>query len=102
VGNFGSGTIAAYDPSSGEFDGLMRGRHGRRIVIPGLWALAFGSGGAGLANNGPANTLFFSAGIDDEEHGLFGTLTPIPRKDDDGRDEDDGKDRDDNEHHDNH
>jgi uncharacterized protein (TIGR03118 family) len=102
VGNFGSGTIAAYDPSSGEFDGLMRGRHGRRIVIPGLWALAFGSGGAGLANNGPANTLFFSAGIDDEEHGLFGTLTPIPRKDDDGRDEDDGRDRDDNEHHDNH
>jgi hypothetical protein len=61
-------------------------------VIPGLWALAFGSGGAGLANNGPANTLFFSAGIDDEEHGLFGTLTAVPRKDDD--DNDDSKDHD--------
>ena len=102
VGNFGSGMIAAYDPSDGEFKGLMRGRHERPIVIPGLWALAFGSGGAGLANNGPANTLFFYAGIDDEEHGLFGTLTPIPHKDDDGKDHDDDKDRDDNEHHDKH
>ncbi|MBZ5570021.1 MAG: TIGR03118 family protein [Acidobacteriia bacterium] len=99
VGNFGSGMIAAYDPSSGEFDGLLRGRHERPIVIPGLWALAFGSGGSGLTNNGPANTLFFSAGIDDEEHGLFGTLTAVPRKDDDGKDRDD-KDHDDSRDHD--
>jgi uncharacterized protein (TIGR03118 family) len=94
VGNFGSGMIAAYDPSSGEFDGLLRGPKGRRIVIPGLWALAFGSGGAGLANNGPANTLFFSAGIDDENHGLFGTLTAVPSKDDDDKDRDEDRDED--------
>ena len=101
LGNFGSGTIAAYDLSSGEFDGLLRGPKGRRIVIPGLWGLGFGSGGLGLANNGPANTLFFSAGIDDEQHGLFGTLTAVPKKDDDDKDRD-RKDRDDSKDHDKH
>jgi hypothetical protein len=29
----------------------------------------------GTANNGPTNTLFFTAGPDDETHGLFGTIT---------------------------
>jgi uncharacterized protein (TIGR03118 family) len=73
VGQFGSGKIAAFDPVSGEFRGLMRTEHGRTLSIDGLWALGFGNGG----NAGPANTLFFTAGIDDEAHGLFGTLTPI-------------------------
>jgi hypothetical protein len=41
-------------------------------VIDGLWALEFGHG---AASNGPANTLFFTAGPDDEAHGLFGTIT---------------------------
>ena len=42
------------------------------VEIEGLWGLGFGND----ANAGPANTLFFAAGIEDEEHGLFGTLTP--------------------------
>jgi uncharacterized protein (TIGR03118 family) len=73
VGNFGSGQIASYS-SSGEFQGLMRGRRGKPITIDGLWGLGFGNG----ATAGPATTLFFAAGIQDEAHGLFGTLTPIP------------------------
>jgi uncharacterized protein (TIGR03118 family) len=73
VGQFGSGKIAAFDPDSGEFRGLMRSEHGRPLMIEGLWALSFGNG----ANAGPTNTLFFTAGIDDEAHGLFGTLTPL-------------------------
>jgi hypothetical protein len=28
-----------------------------------------------MANNGPTTTLFFTAGPDDESHGLFGTIT---------------------------
>jgi hypothetical protein len=40
-------------------------------VIDGLWAIAFGSGGAA---NGPTNTLFFAAGPSGESHGLFGSL----------------------------
>lgn len=74
VGNFGSGEIAAFDPKSGEFLGLLHGARGP-LVIDGLWAIAFGGGNA---NSGPVNTLFFAAGIDDESHGLFGTLTPMP------------------------
>lgn len=74
VGQFGSGKIAAFDPVTGKFLGLMRGADHRAIKIEGLWALSFGNG----ANAGPANSLYFAAGIDDEAHGLFGTLTVLP------------------------
>jgi len=72
VGQFGSGQIAAFDRESGEFDGFLHGTKGP-LVINGLWAIAFGGG---VANNGAANALFFTAGINDENDGLFGTLTP--------------------------
>ena len=74
VGEFGSGQIAAFDSHSGEFEGLMHGRRGV-IAIDRLWSLQFGSGATG---NGPNNTLFFTAGIAAELHGLFGTLTVAP------------------------
>jgi uncharacterized protein (TIGR03118 family) len=85
VGMFGSGQIATFDPATGEFNGLLRDRHGKPIQIDGLWALRFGNGG----NAGPTTTMFFTAGIDDEEHGLFGTITPIPKRGngDDGDDQ---------------
>ena len=76
VGMFGSGQIATFDLATGDFEGLLRNRHGKPIQIDGLWALRFGNG----ANAGPTTTLFFTAGIDDEQHGLFGTITPIPMK----------------------
>jgi hypothetical protein len=41
------------------------------LVIDGLWGLAFGSGSPA---SGPRNTLFFTAGPDGEQHGLFGSL----------------------------
>ena len=73
VGNFGSGQIAAFDPISGMFMGLMRDTFDNPIVIDGLWGLGFGNGGAA----GPTNTLFFAAGLNGETDGLFGTLTPV-------------------------
>jgi uncharacterized protein (TIGR03118 family) len=76
VGMFGSGEIATFNATTGEFEGLLRGSRGRPIEIEGLWALRFGNG----ANAGPTTTLFFTAGIDDETHGLFGTITPIPKR----------------------
>lgn len=79
VGQFGSGQIASFDPDTGNFQGLMRGAHGQPLTIDGLWALGFGND----AGAGSSKTLFFTAGIDDEEHGLFGTITPIPGDDDD-------------------
>jgi uncharacterized protein (TIGR03118 family) len=74
IGNFGSGEIAVFDPSTGEFLGLLHGPKGS-LVIDGLWALGFG-GGVNVVNNGQTNDLFFTAGIEDEAHGLFGKLTP--------------------------
>lgn len=73
VGQFGSGEIAVYDVASGRFLGKMLNDMGGVLSIDGLWALAFGNGGSA----GPVNTLFFTAGIQDESHGLFGTLMPV-------------------------
>jgi hypothetical protein len=42
--------------------------------MPYLWALAFRTGGTGVD---PAS-LYFTAGIGDEDHGLFGQLRPVP------------------------
>ena len=70
VGNFGDGTINAYNPHSGAFKGTLTDRKGGAIQTDGLWGLAFGNDfGAGRANE-----LFFSAGINDESHGLFGKI----------------------------
>lgn len=74
VGNFGDGRINAFDPGSNGpfgFRGQLRSGSGRPIEIDGLWALGFGNG----AGAGPTNTLFFTAGPDDETHGLFGRIT---------------------------
>jgi uncharacterized protein (TIGR03118 family) len=73
VGQFGSGRIAAFDPANGEFRGLLRGTRDRPLIIDGLWSLTFGNG----ASAGPVTTLYFTAGIDNETHGLFGTITPV-------------------------
>jgi uncharacterized protein (TIGR03118 family) len=69
VGNFGNGRINAYDPGTGEFLGRLRHEDGRPIEIDGLWALRFGNG-----ITGNPTTLLFTAGIDDEAHGLFGAI----------------------------
>ena len=69
VGNFGNGRINAYDPDTGEFLGRLRDEDGRPIEIEGLWALLVGT-----ATTGGPTTLLFTAGIDDEHHGLFGAI----------------------------
>ena len=71
IGNAGSGQIAVYDVKSGRFDGLLRDANGHAIQNDRLWALRFGNDHAA----GPSNWLYFTAGISDEAHGLFGFLT---------------------------
>lgn len=73
VGQFGSGEIVAYNINTGQFLGRMLDANGSTIVIDGLWALSFGNGGTA----GPLNTLYFTAGPNDESHGLFGSLTAV-------------------------
>lgn len=70
VGNFGDGRINTFDPGNGAFRGPLEDEKGHPISIPGLWGLAFGNG----STAGPATILFFTAGIDREAHGLFGSL----------------------------
>jgi uncharacterized protein (TIGR03118 family) len=70
VGNFGDGTIHAYNPRSGRFLGALTDTHSRVIKIDRLWALLTGDAVAG----GP-NSIWFSSGPDDEQHGLLGILT---------------------------
>lgn len=71
VGNFGSGRIQAYNPSTGAFLGTLSDSGGVPVTIDGLWGLAFGNGIANQATN----TLFFTAGPGGEDHGLFGRIT---------------------------
>jgi uncharacterized protein (TIGR03118 family) len=73
VGNFGDGTINAYDASTGNFRGTVRDVNNKPLVIDGLWTLTLGGG-----KNSNPNTLYFTAGPNGETDGLFGTITPIP------------------------
>ena len=72
VGNFGDGTISALDVTSGKFGGQLLDSNSRPIVIDGLWGISFGNG---LLNQ-PTNVLFFAAGPDDENHGVYGRIEP--------------------------
>ena len=69
VGNFGDGAINAYDPRTGAFRGTLENKDGNPIKINGLWALRFGNGVIGTPQ-----TLLFTAGIGDEDHGLLGEI----------------------------
>lgn len=74
VGNFGDGRINIIDPVSGEFLDQLRDANNRFITIDGLWGLIVGNGG----NGGDVDKVYFTAGLGDEAHGLFGSLAPIP------------------------
>jgi uncharacterized protein (TIGR03118 family) len=70
VGNFGDGTIDAFD-STGRFLGQVTDSANKPIVNPGLWDMVFGAGGTG-----DPNTLYFTAGGSTQTSGLFATLVP--------------------------
>ena len=70
VGNFGNGKINAFD-SDGNFLATLKDGKGNPVVIDGLWTLTLGGG-----RNSSSDTLYFTAGPNDETDGLFGTITP--------------------------
>lgn len=77
IGNFntgdpavGPGWISAFNPSTGASLGLLEDTSGTPISIDGLWTLTFGNGATG----GNSQVLYFSAGIEKQAHGLFGSL----------------------------
>jgi len=77
VGNFGSGQIGAYAATSGEFRGQLGNTHGGALTISGLWGLRFPTTSLNVTD---PNALYFTAGINHEADGLFGTLTPETNK----------------------
>jgi len=107
VGNVGNGSaegvndgkINAFNPRNGHLLGTVSDKHGKAIVNPGLWGLAFGNGTIGTPQ-----TLLFAAGVGEEvggfgdeiyEHGLVGLIEPVDNDhhghdghDDDGHDDD--------------
>jgi uncharacterized protein (TIGR03118 family) len=71
VGNFGDGVINAYDFATGAFVGQMKDQNGMVIANASLWDMVFGGGGA----SGSANTMYITAGLANEGHGLFSAIT---------------------------
>jgi uncharacterized protein (TIGR03118 family) len=74
VGNFGNGEINAFDPNTDLFAGTLTDSTGNPIVIGDLWALVTGNNSAGS----DPNAVYFTAGVMDEMHGLFGDLAVVP------------------------
>jgi uncharacterized protein (TIGR03118 family) len=72
IGNFGDGAANVFN-SHGQLLGAAQTAANQPLVIPGLWSLTYGAGSG-------RNTLFFSAGPDGEQHGVFGTLTLLPTR----------------------
>jgi uncharacterized protein (TIGR03118 family) len=77
VGNFGDGTINVFNPKNDHFLGKLEGANGAPITIGDLWALIPGTGNAGT----DPNKIYFTAGVQNEAHGLFGSLAAIPEPD---------------------
>jgi uncharacterized protein (TIGR03118 family) len=80
IGNFGDSHVNAFDPVTGAFLGQLTDTHGNPLALnggfketdtKGLWGIGFGNGAGGAATN----TLFFASGINQENDGLFGTVT---------------------------
>jgi uncharacterized protein (TIGR03118 family) len=80
VGNFGDGMINAYDLATGKWLGQLKGSDHKPVHVDGLWGIAFGNG----VSEQPVDTLFFTAGPNDESHGLYGRLDVVPGDEHDG------------------
>ncbi len=70
VGNFGDGSIAAFDPQTHDFVDVLRDAKGKPLKVEKLWGLMFGNG----ASLGDSNALYVAAGPKDEKNGLFGSI----------------------------
>jgi uncharacterized protein (TIGR03118 family) len=70
IGNFGDGKINAFATGTGAFAGAVADSRGTAFAQVGLWGIAFGND----TGNQPHNTLFFSAGVNEQSNGEFGRI----------------------------
>jgi uncharacterized protein (TIGR03118 family) len=71
VGNFGDGTINAFDPVAGTLLGTLKDSSNNPVTNPGLWGLTFGNDG----NGGSSNSLYITAGGANEDSGVLAQIT---------------------------
>jgi uncharacterized protein (TIGR03118 family) len=69
VGQFGNGRVDVFN-TKGKFVGFLKNSQNKPLVIDGLWALTPGSG----STTASTNSIYFTAGPNDEADGLFGKL----------------------------
>ncbi|HXM99608.1 MAG TPA: TIGR03118 family protein [Candidatus Dormibacteraeota bacterium] len=78
IGNFGDGTISVFDFTADTFIDQLKDNTGAVITNASLWELLFDPSG----RTGDPNTLYITAGLANEKHGLFAALsantTPPP------------------------
>ena len=70
VGDFGDGRINVFD-SNGNFLAQLGTTNSTALVINKLWTLTLGGGA-----KSSSDTLYFTAGPNNQTNGLFGTITP--------------------------
>ncbi len=89
VGNFGSSQVSAFNLNTGDYLGQLSDRQGNPLVLnggfpetnkKGLWGIALGNGKGGA----DSDALFFAAGINQENNGLFGRVDFVGAGSDDG------------------
>jgi uncharacterized protein (TIGR03118 family) len=69
--NTNTGTINSFNAVTGQFVGTLKDVDGNVIKIDQLWAIGFGDG---TGEDGATNQLFFTAGPDNNNAGLFGVI----------------------------
>jgi uncharacterized protein (TIGR03118 family) len=79
IGNFGNkdnfaGWIDAFNgTTNNRFIGALADARGNPLSIPGLWAIVYGT-----FLNSDADTLYFTAGPNNQTNGLFGKIVAHP------------------------
>jgi uncharacterized protein (TIGR03118 family) len=74
-----SGFIAAYDLTTGKFDGLLQDASGKPLAVNGIWALSPGNVSPSNSDAAaePAAQVYFTAGPNHGSGGLLGYLTAV-------------------------
>jgi uncharacterized protein (TIGR03118 family) len=72
IGNFGDGLITAYNPTTYAYLGMLSDDTGKALSYPGLWDIFVSTATAAVPNS-----IYFTAGLDHEQHGLFGVISNV-------------------------
>ena len=78
IGNFGDGIINVYDPTNYAYRGQLVDSTATPLTYLALWdLLTTGTPvmNSGSSSGGTANTVYFTAGLEDQRHGLLGAIT---------------------------